>query len=209
MKRWLSQDEISSVHECLTWGRQPVNNRVLEFFGTTFETYAQATDTLMGRLRSVLPEGSTRCRIRASARETREPKQSTLLDSLGDETVGMVVVDPSCIAPMRYDQLEIFSGIVGKSSLRIEVADVLLDKSWRKVNAPIETADLDQKWKNDVAQGVRVLLKETWVKANDPHMDAKGFPHMHPYGTSRGTVWLDRATAVARFAVYRAPLPKS
>ena len=86
MKHWLSQDEIASVHECLTWGRQPGNNKVLEFFGTVFETYAQATDTLMGRLRSVLPEGSTRCRIRASARETREPKQSTLLDSLGDET---------------------------------------------------------------------------------------------------------------------------
>ena len=45
MKRWLSQDEISSVHECLTWGRQPGNNAVLEFYGTTFETYAQATDT--------------------------------------------------------------------------------------------------------------------------------------------------------------------
>ena len=53
MKRWLSQDEIASVHECLMWGRQPGNNTDLEFYGTTFETYAQATDTLMGRLRSL------------------------------------------------------------------------------------------------------------------------------------------------------------
>ena len=37
-----------------------------------------------------------------------------------------------------------------------------------------------KKWKNDVAQGARVLLKETYVKASDPHMDAKVFPHMHP-----------------------------
>ena len=85
---------------------------------------------------------------------------------------------------MKYDQLEIFSGIVGKSSLRIEVADVMLDKSWRKVNAPIDTSDLDQKWKKDVTDGAQVLLKSTYVKANDPHMDAKVFPHMHPYGLS-------------------------
>ena len=113
MQRWLSQEEIAVVHErlpqcvvcinvcpclrahlvlpyygrCLTWGRQPGNNRVLDFFGTTFETYQNATDTLMGRLRSVLPEGSTRCRIRATARESREAQPGTLLDTLGDETV--------------------------------------------------------------------------------------------------------------------------
>ena len=81
---------------CLSWGRLPGNNRALEFFGTVFESYANATDTLMGRLRSVLPEGSTKCRIRATARESRDPLGSgTLMDTMGEETVGMVMIDPS------------------------------------------------------------------------------------------------------------------
>ena len=96
MQRWISQEEISAIHECLTWGRQKGNNKILEFYGTTFEAYAHATDTLMGRLRSVLPEGCTQCKIRASAKESREPQQGTLLDTLGDETCGYVMLDPSC-----------------------------------------------------------------------------------------------------------------
>ena len=39
MQRWLSQDEIQIVHECLCWGRQPGNNKILEFFGTTSTGY--------------------------------------------------------------------------------------------------------------------------------------------------------------------------
>ncbi len=137
----------------------------------------------MGRLRSVLPEGSTRCRIRATARETREPKQGTLLDTLGDETVGYVMVDPTCVSPMKYDQLEILNGIIGKSSVRIVVDDALHNKSWRKVNAAIDTSDLGDQWRRDFTQGAQQMLKETWVKATEPHYDAKVFPHLHPYGT--------------------------
>jgi hypothetical protein len=93
MERWLSQEEIATVHECLTWGRQPGNNACLAFYGTIFEAYANASDTLMGRLRSVLPQGSLKCRIRASARESRDPtKQGTLLDTLGEETVRCTVL---------------------------------------------------------------------------------------------------------------------
>jgi len=165
---------------CLTWGRQKGNNKILEFFGTTFEAYENATDTLMGRLRSVLPEGSTRCRIRANARESREPQQGTLMDTLGDETLGYVMLDPSCISPMRYDQLEILNGIVGKSSVRLSVEEALANKHWRKVDKSIE--GLDEKWREDFTKGLN-LLKHTWVKATDPHVDAKVFPHLHPYGT--------------------------
>ena len=31
MQRWLSQDEIKVVHECLCWGRQPGNNKECVF----------------------------------------------------------------------------------------------------------------------------------------------------------------------------------
>ena len=32
MQRWLSQDEIAVVHECLCWGRQPGHNKECFFF---------------------------------------------------------------------------------------------------------------------------------------------------------------------------------
>ncbi len=124
----------------------------------------------MGRLRSVLPEGSTRCRIRATAHESRDPKhRGSLLDTLGDETIGMVMVDPACISPMKYDQLKILDGIVGKSSVRITVEDALRHKSWHKVNAVVDTSGLDDQWRKDFTQGAQQLLKATWVTATDPH----------------------------------------
>ena len=135
----------------------------------------------MGRLRSVLPEGSTKCRIRATARETREPVQGTLMDTLGEETEGFVMIDPTCIAPMRFDQLRVLNGIVGKSSVRIVVQDALQNNSWRKVNAAVD--GLGEQWCKSFAQGTQQVLHETWVKGNDHHLDAKIFPHLHPYGT--------------------------
>jgi len=197
LKRLLSQQEVAAVHErlpqlsgpsalpcfsnelhacvysfwrCLTWGRIPGNNKVLEFYGTTFEAYANAADTLCGRLRSVLPEGSTRCRIRASARETRTPQTGTLMDTLGEETVGMVIVDPSCVSPMRYSQLKILSGIVGKSSVRIEVDRALdRDNVWRNMNASIDTTFVDDTWRKDFTAGAHHCLKEKNVTVTDPH----------------------------------------
>ena len=32
-----------------------------------------------------------------------------------------------------------------------------------------------------MARGARYVLQESHVKANDPHYDAKCYPHMHPY----------------------------
>jgi len=170
----LSENEVAAIHECLSWGRQRGNNPVLDFFGTTFEAYQHATDTLVGRLRSVLPEGSTKCKIRATARQSREPVgQGTLLDTLGDETVGVVMVDPGCVSPFRYDQLEIMNGIVGQTALRIRVEEASVDgKYWKKVDRDVDTSGLDDQWKSDFAGGA-ALFKETWVRNSEAHYDAK------------------------------------
>ena len=85
----------------------------------------------------------------------------------------MVVVDPTYVSPMKYDALEVLNGIVGKSSVRIVVDDALQNKTWRKVGKDIDTSDLGEKWKREVSQGADLLLKETWVKATEPHYDAK------------------------------------
>ncbi len=69
---------------CLTWSRTGTNNKVLQMFGTTFENFHAAAGSLMNKIRSALPEGSTKCRIRTSAREMHQPATGSLLDTLGE-----------------------------------------------------------------------------------------------------------------------------
>ena len=99
--------EQKALHECLVWSREGTNNKVLQMFGTVLENFRAAVGTLMGKIRAALPEGSTACRIRASARETHRPTTGTLLETLGEERVGMVFLDPAGM-PLKYDQLQIF-----------------------------------------------------------------------------------------------------
>ena len=44
----ITPTELNQVHECLTWGRQPGNNKVLMFFGTVFEAFHHSCSQLMG-----------------------------------------------------------------------------------------------------------------------------------------------------------------
>ena len=89
----LTPAELDAVHECLSWGRARGNNLVLTFFGTVFESFHAACRKMMGRFKSVLPEGCLRARIRATKRETLHPKEGCLGDTLGEESHGMVIVD--------------------------------------------------------------------------------------------------------------------
>ena len=59
-------------------------------------------------------------------------------------------------------------------------------KGWKRTNSEIETQDTDlgNRWCEEVSTGAKYVLEETWVKANDPHYDAKVWPIAHPYGTS-------------------------
>ena len=77
----LTAGEVDAVHEILTWGRQPGNNAVLNVFGTIFENFHKACQKLMGRFKSVLPEGCLRARIRGTKRETLNAKEGTLADA--------------------------------------------------------------------------------------------------------------------------------
>ena len=47
-------------------------------------------------------------------------KDGTLADTLGEETMGLVVVDPDG-HPFKYNQLEVYESIVARQSVRIEV----------------------------------------------------------------------------------------
>ena len=179
----LTPEEANAVHECLTWGRQGNNNKILQFFGTNYETFTTACAKLKQKIESVVPEGNRRARIRASNRESRFPKAGELGDTLGDEVSGMVVVDVGG-HPLKYDCLTVLESIVARQNCRVEI-DVPHEegRGWRRTNSSFETQDLDEQCKQDLATGARYLLEETWVKANDPHYDAKCWPCVHPYGS--------------------------
>ena len=76
-------------------GHDTERSLVLQFFGTVLETFTAAAGQLMDRIKTVLPEGSTQCRIRFTARETHTPTTGTLLDTLGEET--------AWLRPPRYN----------------------------------------------------------------------------------------------------------
>ena len=182
----LTPAETDAVHECLTWGRQDGNNKVLAFFGTVLESFRGACQTLMGRFRSVIPEGCYRARIRATRRESREPNEGKLGDTLGEEAHGMVIVDASG-HPMKYDALSVFEEVVATQSSRLEIDVPGPDgRGWRRTDSTVDTQQddtLDETWRRDLAAGAAHLADETWVPANDPHYDAKVWVHMHPHGT--------------------------
>ena len=116
----LTPEELEAEHECVTWCRQHGNNPILEFFGTTFEAFHSACSTLMSKIKTVIPEGSPRARIRATRREFRVPKEGELGETLGEEAHGMVVVDAGG-HPLKYDALSVMESIVAKQSVRLEV----------------------------------------------------------------------------------------
>eukprot|EP00973_Karenia_brevis_P096384 12431531-Karenia_brevis.AAC.1 len=182
----LSSIESNAVHECLTWGRQEGNNKVLAFFGTVLESFQSACGTLMARFNSVIPEGCHRARIRATRRETRDPKEGVLSDTLGEEAHGMVIVDGGG-HPMRYETLNVLEDVVATQTSRIEI-DIPAEggRGWQRTNSVIDTQndkELNEVWRQNLSTGASHLRNETYVTANEPHYDAKTFVHMHPYGT--------------------------
>ena len=118
----LTPDEQAALHECLTWAwdflihhawfpvmvsgrvyvcggggflrwlRCPGNN-VHCFYGDELENFDSCCRRLMKRIKSIIPDGCPRARIRATSRVTRRLDDAgTLADTLGDEARGMVVV---------------------------------------------------------------------------------------------------------------------
>jgi hypothetical protein len=181
----LTQKEVDSIHEILTWGRQAANNKVLSFFGTVFENFHKACQKLMGRFKSVLPEGCLRARIRATRRESPHAKEGTLADTLGDESHGLIVVDRGGI-PVNYSSLDLWEQIVASQHSRLEVEVPTGGQGWSRTGSSVDVAEdpaLDSRWQRHIQAGAQHLREETYVRFSEPHMDAKLFPHVHPYGT--------------------------
>ncbi len=161
----LTETEQKALHECLTWLRQPGNNRHC-FFGDELQCFDTACRQLMNRIKGILPEGCPRARIRATTRVSRKLEHGTLQESMGDEARGMVVVDFDG-HPHKYDQLQVLSDVVAKevNVLKIDVP-AESGRGWKRTYSEISTQDqeLGQGWTQQISQGAKYILQETWVK---------------------------------------------
>ena len=177
----LTPEEIDALHECLTWMKQPGNNRVC-YYGEELEIFDEACKQLMQKTRQFLPEGASRARISVTNRFKRKRETGVLGDTLGDEARGTVVVDYDG-HPMKYDMLKVWSDVVATETHVVKVdAPSQTGRGWKRTHAEIDIdKDLGEEWKAKMSRGSTYMLKETYVKANDPHYDAKCFPHMYPY----------------------------
>ena len=84
----LTPEELDALHECITWGRIPGNNRILYHFGNEIDQFTSACRQMMGKFKSILPTGNAKARIRASAKPTVTPKEDVLGSTLGEENIG-------------------------------------------------------------------------------------------------------------------------
>ena len=105
--------ELAALHEVLTWAREPNNNPVLRFFGSTFEDFSDACRTLAAKWKHLRPTGNKRVKVRMTGKDKVKVKESTLGSTLGEESTGLVIFDYE-VHPIRFNQIIVFEDIVAK-----------------------------------------------------------------------------------------------
>ena len=165
----LRPNEVEAIREILVWGAQHLNNKILGFYGSVLEKFDGACRKLMSRIKSVLPHGCPRARIRATSREVRHPRDGELGDTLGEEATGLVIVDPEG-HPLKYNQMDVYQSILAKQSVRIDI-DIPghEGRGWKRSGSSFELEhqpDLDDKWREDLTTGAKYMLQETWASAS-------------------------------------------
>ena len=69
----------------------------------------------LAEVKTIIPEGCSRTRIRATTRVSKKLADGTISQTLGDESRGMVVLDFDG-HPQKYDQLEVLRDVVAKEA---------------------------------------------------------------------------------------------
>ena len=73
---------------------------------------------------------------------------------------------------LKYDQLQVLSDVVAREVNVLKI-DVPAEggRGWKRTFSEISTQDdeLGKNWNQQISQGAKYVLQETWVKANEPH----------------------------------------
>ncbi len=186
----LSRLELEAWHECLSRLRVPGNNKFVSSYLTNYERLADLWGKLDEELahRELLPEGDKRAQIRMMPKLGPNVRTGELGETLGDKSVGLVLVDANDAGRVRamggYDAL---GRLDYDQELIVEIRRPTADgKSWRQRPSVLDTSkceELGREWRRDLASGAKALVEHTWVDPGDAHFDAKTRPVSHPYGT--------------------------
>ena len=76
--------------------------------------------------------------------------------------------------PQTFDAMKILSDVVAKevNVLKVDVPQSG-GRGWKRTAAEISPDEVGDGWRQQIADGAKYVMEETWVKANDPHYDAK------------------------------------
>ena len=164
----LSQEELSALHEILTWGSQVGNNPILRWYGPDLRRFDESCRQMMAEFHNALPRGSLKARIRCTSKDKRG-KAACLADTLGEEISGMVQIDFQG-HPLRYNELSVYEEVIAEArqctlNLQVQVEGAV---GWRSVGSMDLEADEGRGWRAGQQEGAQ-KLRDLHVKANDPH----------------------------------------
>ena len=88
--------------------------------------------------------------------------------------------------PQKYEDLKIMSDVVAKE-VNILKVDVPREngRGWKRTAVELKAQDIGDGWREGMAAGSKYVIQETWVKANDPHFDAKALWTATPAGVGK------------------------
>ena len=126
---------------------------------------------LYQKLQALLPQGDARVPVRVTRnRVTTDALEQVIGDTLQDEDAVLVVLDPGEF-PKSWAVVNSLADVVGSASYRVESA------------TGNEAQPIDADLRKGVQETASKLSQQAYVKLNDPHLDAKVFPHLHPWGS--------------------------
>ena len=69
--------------------------------------------------------------------------------------------------PQKFDQMQIMSDVVAKD-INISKVDAPSGRGYKRTHSEIDTQELGESWRDEMSAGAQYVIKETWVKANEP-----------------------------------------
>ena len=126
---------------------------------------------LYQKLQAALPQGDLKTPIRVQrGRPCQQAFEETLGSTLGPDDPALVILDPGDF-PKSWAIVDDFADAVGTMSVRV-------DNKKGDEERPLEATLC-----KDVTTTAQDLRSSNRVTLGDPHLDAKVFPHLHPWGS--------------------------
>ena len=171
-------DELKPLRECLLWLRE--HNPFFKVYWSSAEQFG----TLYTKLQAVIPRGSgeTKVRMQRNSR-TDDAVATTLGETLGALESVLVIVDPDEL-PKAWSSVEALAMGIGEQQYRLEVGGEGREQMFPGGSSGAVAAGvLSPRESSLIQKAAANVMSKAMVTLGDQHLDAKLFPHLHPYGS--------------------------